>query len=98
MEGAAETWEAKCAACHGPQGGGGIGPNLTDRYWVHGASPAEIRRAIAKGFPLKGMIAYENELPPEEIDALVAYVLDLQGTDPPDALPPKGEPVGEPNR
>jgi cytochrome c oxidase cbb3-type subunit 3 len=94
LEQAGEIWDAKCAACHGPAGGGGVGPNLTDRHWVHGGSVEDIRRSIAKGFPMKGMIAYERELSPEEIDALVAYVLELDGTDPPGADPPQGEPVG----
>jgi cytochrome c oxidase cbb3-type subunit 3 len=90
---AAEIWDAKCAACHGPAGGGGIGPNLTDRYWLHGGSVKEIHRSIARGFPLKGMIAYEEDLEQEELDALVAYVLELQGTDPPNAVAPQGEPA-----
>jgi mono/diheme cytochrome c family protein len=93
MERAAEIWDRKCLACHGARGGGGVGPNLTDRYWLHGGSPEEIRRSIAKGFPMKGMIAYENDLSPAEIDALVDYVLEMQGTDPPNAMPPQGEPV-----
>jgi len=93
MERAAEIWDRKCIACHGARGGGGVGPNLTDRYWLHGASPAQVRRSIAKGFPMQGMIAYEQDLASAEIDALLAYVLDMQGTDPPNAMPPQGERV-----
>lgn len=90
---AVRIWNRQCVACHGAAGGGGVGPNLTDRYWLHGAAPEAIRRSIAKGFPLEGMMAYEDYLSPAEIDALVVYVLDMQGTDPPDAKPPQGEPV-----
>jgi cytochrome c oxidase cbb3-type subunit 3 len=93
MARAAEIWDRKCLACHGARGGGGVGPNLTDRYWLHGGSPQEIRRSIAKGFPMQGMIAYEDDLSPAEIDALVDYILEMQGTDPPNAIPPQGEPV-----
>lgn len=92
MKKAGDLWARECGACHGPGGGGGVGPNLTDRYWLHGGSPEEIYRSIAKGFRLKGMVAYEKTLSPRELAAMTARVLDLQGTNPPGALPPQGEP------
>ena len=30
---------AICAACHGAEGQGVIGPNLADEFWLHGADP-----------------------------------------------------------
>ena len=35
-----------CVACHLPDGGGLIGPNLTDDRWIHGGTPIEVRNTI----------------------------------------------------
>jgi len=51
-----------CAACHGQQGEGGIGPNLTDKYWIHGGSVGDLFKTIKYGVPAKGMIAWKSHL------------------------------------
>ncbi|MEO0583095.1 MAG: cbb3-type cytochrome c oxidase N-terminal domain-containing protein, partial [Bacteroidota bacterium] len=43
-----------CVVCHGQQGEGGIGPNLTDRYWLHGGDVKDIFATIKYGVPAKG--------------------------------------------
>ena len=48
----------QCAVCHKPDGGGSIGPNLTDKYWIHGGSIQEIYTTIKVGVPDKGMISW----------------------------------------
>lgn len=83
-----------CMACHGALGEGGVGPNLTDNAWIHGGKLLEIRHTIAKGVPEKGMIAWDASLKPEMIDALVAYIHTLQGTNPPNAKAPQGTVLG----
>lgn len=85
------TFVGKCAACHGEHGQGLIGPNLTDDYWIHGGKPTDIARTIVEGVPAKGMIAWGNQLTPDEVHGLVAFILTLRGTDPAGAKAPEGE-------
>lgn len=81
----------KCAACHGPDGGGLIGPNLTDRFWLNGQGRRiDIHRVIVEGVPAKGMPPWGEALPPEEIVALASYVYSLSGTNVPGGKPPQG--------
>lgn len=87
------TFVAVCAACHGTQGEGVIGPNLTDDYWIHEAGPEGIWTAINEGFPTQGMPPWEDQLSLEERAQVMAYVVALQGTDPPNAKGPEGEQV-----
>ena len=82
-----------CAACHGEQAQGLIGPNLTDDRWIHGGSVEQIFQTIAKGWPAKGMPPWGRAVKPEELAALVSYVRSLQGSNPPGAKPPEGDPV-----
>lgn len=80
-----------CASCHGPDGAGLIGPNLTDKYWLHGSKPEQIRAVIAKGATEKGMPGWEQILGAERVTALSAYVLSLKGKNL-SGRPPQGEP------
>lgn len=81
----------KCAPCHTPSGGGSVGPNLTDEYWVHGGSINDIFRTIKYGVPEKGMIPWQGILTPEEMQAIASWIMDLQGTNPEGGLPPQGD-------
>jgi cytochrome c oxidase cbb3-type subunit 3 len=85
-----EMFGVRCMPCHGPEGQGIIGPNLTDDYWLHGRTLADIRRTIHDGVPDKGMIPWKDQLKPAEIDTLTAYVGALAGTNPPNPKPPQG--------
>ncbi|QCE40253.1 c-type cytochrome [Psychroserpens sp. NJDZ02] len=81
-----------CHACHGQFGQGGIGPNLTDNYSLHGGSKKEIAKVIQfGGTPGKGMIAWRHVLSPEDIGQVTAYVYALKGTNPDNAKIPEGE-------
>ncbi len=71
-----KLFASRCAMCHGAEGGGGIGPNLTDKQTLYGASFEDVRESIAKGRP-RGMPAFGNQLAPADIDNLAAYVLSL---------------------
>ncbi|MEM9258797.1 MAG: c-type cytochrome [Bacteroidota bacterium] len=82
----------KCAVCHGKLGEGGIGPNLTDEYWIHGGGIADVFRTVKNGVPEKGMIPWKNELRPRDIQEVSSYILTLVGTNPPNAKEPQGEP------
>ena len=64
-------------------GGGSVGPNLTDQYWVHGGSISDIYKTVKYGVPEKGMISWQSQLSPEGHACLVSsYILTLQGTNP----------------
>jgi cytochrome c oxidase cbb3-type subunit 3 len=93
MAAARQVFETRCVACHGPQGQGLIGPNLTDEYWLHGGTIVDIRRVIEEGVPDKGMIPWKGALQPQEIDAVSAYIASLAGTSPPNPKPPQGDKV-----
>ena len=82
---------AKCAPCHGKAAEGGIGPNLTDDYWIHGGDIKDVFRTIKHGVPEKGMIPWKNELRPRAMQELASYILSLQGTNPPNGKEPEGE-------
>jgi cytochrome c oxidase cbb3-type subunit 3 len=84
---------AQCAACHGMEGQGLIGPNLTDAYWIHGNSNQAIFDIITKGVLEKGMPPWEAVYSPEERAELVAYINSILGTNPPNPKAPEGQPA-----
>ncbi|MDR9373701.1 MAG: cbb3-type cytochrome c oxidase N-terminal domain-containing protein [Schleiferiaceae bacterium] len=86
-------FDAKCAVCHQKDGGGGVGPNLTDPYWLHGASIKDVFSTIKYGVPAKGMVPWKDQLSPKEMQDVASYVLTLRGTDPADPKEPQGEKV-----
>ncbi|MCO6357754.1 cbb3-type cytochrome c oxidase N-terminal domain-containing protein [Roseivirga pacifica] len=84
-------FETQCALCHKADGGGLAGPNLTDKYWKHGGSMSDVYKVIKNGVPNTAMISWESQLNPVRIRNVASYLLTLQGTNPPGALPPDGE-------
>ena len=78
-----------CFTCHGNQGQGIVGPNLTDDLWLHGCSAKEIAESIINGYPQKGMLAYGSgaKMSNSDVQKLVSYIKTLQGTDPANAKP-----------
>ncbi|HAQ38512.1 MAG TPA: cytochrome oxidase subunit III [Saprospirales bacterium] len=82
----------KCATCHKPDGGGLIGPNLTDEYWIHGGDIKDLYKTTKNGVPEKGMISWESQLSPKQMQEVTSYILvKLAGTNPPGAKAPEGE-------
>ncbi len=89
---AGKSYMQYCSACHGNEGQGGVGPNLTDNYWLHGGSVQDIFATIKHGVPEKGMIAWQGQLSPEQMQGLSSFILQkLVGTNPPNAKEPQGE-------
>lgn len=80
-----------CSACHGMLGEGGVGPNLTDNYWVHGGDITAVFKTIKYGVPEKGMIAWNTQLRPVEMQKVASYIMTLVGTTPPNPKEPQGE-------
>jgi len=85
-------FEENCVACHKADGGGGIGPNLTDAYWISGGGIKDIFRVVSEGGrPGKGMIAWNQLLKPAEMAQVSSYILKFQGTTPAEPKAPEGE-------
>ena len=81
-----------CASCHKTDGGGnGIGPNLTDKYWLHGGDIKSVFALIKNGVVEKGMPAWGKVMSPKDVHDVAFYVMSLQGTNPPNAKAPQGE-------
>ena len=90
LEKGKKIWDVNCTPCHGPDGGGTVGPNLTDENWIHGVGIKNVFKTISNGVPAKGMIAWKTMLTPKQIQEVSSYVLSLQGTKPATGKPPEG--------
>ncbi|SHH04848.1 cytochrome c oxidase cbb3-type subunit 3 [Flavobacterium micromati] len=87
-----EIFNTNCAACHRTDGGGQIGPNLTDNQWILGGGIKNIFHTLVNGGrDGKGMISWKGTLKPKEMQKVASYVISLNGTNPPDAKAPEGE-------
>lgn len=84
------VFQNHCAQCHGADGGGAVGPNLTDDFWISGNTLEAVKKSIEDGNPERGMPAYKNQLKDEQISALVGYIASLQGSQPQNAKAPQG--------
>jgi cytochrome c oxidase cbb3-type subunit 3 len=91
MNGGKKIFQSKCATCHGIFGEGGIGPNLTDEYWLHGAQLLDVYATVRDGVPAKGMLAWERQLRPAELLAVSSYVGTLLGSEPPNSKVAQGD-------
>ncbi len=81
-----------CVVCHKDDGGGGIGPNLTDEYWILGGGIKNVFNIISEGGrDGKGMVGWKTELKPNEMAQVASYLLTFQGTTPADPKDPEGE-------
>lgn len=85
------NYTANCVACHGANGEGGVGPNLTDDYWLHKGSLNDIFGTIKKGYPDKGMQSWASKFNPKEISELASFVKTLHGTKPANGKAPQGD-------
>jgi cytochrome c oxidase cbb3-type subunit 3 len=84
-------FEQFCVVCHGANGEGNVGPNLTDGYWLHGGAPMQILHTVTNGVPDKGMVAWGGQLGPTRVQKVVAYILSIKDTNRPGKAP-QGEP------
>jgi cytochrome c oxidase cbb3-type subunit 3 len=86
----AKIYTTSCVACHNAKGEGGVGPNLTDDYWLHGGDIKSIFRTIKYGVDGKGMAAWQSVYSPKELAQVTSYVKSLVGTNPPNGREPQG--------
>ncbi len=90
VEAGKTVFATTCASCHRADGGGLIGPNLTDEFWLHGGKPTDIYKTIVDGVLEKGMPNWGKLLKPEQVQAVTAYVISIQGTSPANPKAPQG--------
>ncbi len=79
LENGRQVYVKFCAPCHRIDGGGLVGPNITDDYWIHGSTYADSVKIIWDGVPAKGMITWKTVLKPGEIQAVASYIYTLRG-------------------
>ena len=96
LEAGKKLFVTACAACHAADGGGTVGPNLADAYWLHGGSMADIFKSIKYGWPEKGMKSWKDDYSPVQMAQLASYIKSLKGTKPAAAKEPQGELYQEP--
>lgn len=84
-------YKSYCAACHGVEGQGTVGPNLTDEYWLHGGNTSDIATSIIYGVPEKGMISWKSQLTPVQVGELISFISSIKGTNPNNAKAPQGK-------
>jgi len=81
-----------CAVCHLVDGGGLVGPNLTDDYWVHGNTIEDLYRVTTEGVIEKGMIPYRDQLSPRQRLEVSSFILErLVGSTPASPKAPEGD-------
>ncbi|MBA9078989.1 MULTISPECIES: c-type cytochrome [Rufibacter] len=80
-----------CAACHGQEGQGVVGPNLTDEFWLHGGDVNDVFKVVKYGVTSKGMVAWQKKLSDDQILEVSSYILSLKGSNPANAKAPQGE-------
>lgn len=90
LEAGKKVFNTLCAVCHRTDGGGLVGPNLTDQYWIHGGSIQDVFRTVKYGVPDKGMISWKEQLSPVQMAQVSSYILTLAGTNPADPKEPQG--------
>jgi cytochrome c oxidase cbb3-type subunit 3 len=91
LENGKSTFLNTCSSCHRKDGGGDIGPNLTDEYWKHGGSIKNIFKVVTNGVPGTNMVAWGSVMSPEAIRNVASYVLTLQGSKPANPKKPEGD-------
>lgn len=86
-----EAYIQYCVTCHGAEGQGGVGPNLADQYWLHGGGVKDIFKTIKYGVPEKGMVSWQKQFTPKQMQQLTSFIISMEGTNPPNPKEPQGE-------
>ena len=90
LAGGQKIFSTACTPCHLADGGGSVGPNLTDDYWIHGNTIQDIFKTIKYGYPEKGMKSWQEDYTPAQIAQLASFIKSLQGTHPAKPKEPQG--------
>lgn len=90
----AETFKSLCIACHSANAAGApnsVGPNLIDQFWIHGGGIQNIFKTIKYGVAEKGMISWEAQLSPLQMQEVSSWIWSLQGTTAAGGKDPQGD-------
>lgn len=91
LENGKETYSKICSVCHLADGGGLVGPNFTDDYWIHGNTLEDMWNIVETGVLEKGMISYKDQLSQQARLEVISYIITLHGTTPATPKVPEGE-------
>lgn len=72
-----QLFASHCAACHGENAKGGVGPDLTTAAYRYGKTRDEVAKSIGEGRP-GGMPGFGGQLSRGEIEALADYLLSIK--------------------
>lgn len=86
-----KIYTGSCSPCHAADGGGVVGPNLTDDYWLHGGSVKDVFKTIKYGVPEKGMQPWKGTFTPVQIAQLTSYIKSIRGSKVANAKEPQGD-------
>lgn len=86
-----EIFTKICSVCHLTDGGGLVGPNFTDDYWIHGNTVEDMFKVITNGVIEKGMIPYKDQLSAQQRLEVIGYIVTLHGTTPANPKAPEGQ-------
>jgi cytochrome c oxidase cbb3-type subunit 3 len=89
-------YDVNCVACHSADGGGLVGPNFTDENWINGGGIKNIFKTVKYGVPSKGMISWQTQLNPVQMQEVSSYIMTFKGTTPLAPKAPEGEVWVEP--
>lgn len=87
-----KVFDSTCASCHAASGEGLVGPNLTDKFWLHGNTPGAIVKSVNEGYAEKGMPPWGPILGADKVRKVAAYVVSIKGRNLPGKAP-QGEAV-----
>jgi len=91
LEAGKKLYMDKCVSCHLADGGGSVGPNFTDAYWIHGGDIASVFSTIKYGVLEKGMLSWKDDLNPLQMQQVASFVINFQGSTPAVGKEPQGE-------
>jgi cytochrome c oxidase cbb3-type subunit 3 len=91
IEAGKKIFTGTCAPCHAADGGGIVGPNLTDDYWLHGGKVNDIFKTIKYGVPEKGMQPWKSTFSPTQIAQLASFIKSIHGAKVANPKEPQGD-------
>jgi len=89
-----EIFTAKCVSCHGAEGNSmpnGVGPNLSDDFWLHGNDIKDIFKTIKYGYVEKGMMSWKDNMSASQMAQVASFVKSIDGKNIAGGKEPQGD-------
>lgn len=84
------VYRTHCVSCHGIDGGGVVGPNLTDEHYKNARTIGDILRVVQNGAAAGAMPPWRDKLHLNEQILVSSFVASLRGTTPTNPRGPEG--------